>query len=35
MIHGVDADFLLAVEVQGHVFHQQANTLLDTLLFLL
>jgi predicted nucleic acid-binding protein len=32
MIHGVDADFLVAVEVKGHVFHQEANRLLDALL---
>ena len=32
MIHGDDADFLVAVEVQGHVFHAQANSLLDALL---
>ncbi len=32
MIHGVDADFLVAVEVSGHVFHGEANLLLDTLL---
>ena len=32
MIHGVDTDFLVAVEVSGHVFHLEANVLLDSLL---
>lgn len=32
MIRGVDTDFLVAVEVNGHVFHQGANGLLDSLL---
>lgn len=32
MIHGIDTDFLVAVEVRGHAFHTSANQLLDSLL---
>jgi predicted nucleic acid-binding protein len=32
MIHGIDTDFLVAVEVKEHPFHQQADALLAALL---
>ncbi len=32
MIHGIDTDFLVAVEVAGHPFHAQADALLTRLL---
>jgi predicted nucleic acid-binding protein len=32
MLHGIDTDFLVAVEVIGHPFHAAANLLLDELL---
>ena len=32
MIHGVDTDFLVAVEVKDHPFHPQADALLTALL---
>ena len=32
MIHGIDTDFLVAVEVTGHPFHPQADALLTRLL---
>lgn len=32
MTHGVDTDFLVAVEIRDHPFHSQANQLLDKLL---
>ncbi len=32
MIHGIDTDFLVAVEIQDHVFHHEANALLQSLL---
>jgi len=31
MIHGIDTDFLVAVEVREHPFHQQADALLTAL----
>jgi len=32
MIHGIDTDFLVAVEVKDHPFHRQADALLSGLL---
>jgi predicted nucleic acid-binding protein len=32
MIHGIDTDFLVAVEVKDHPFHSQADALLTALL---
>jgi predicted nucleic acid-binding protein len=32
MIHGIDTDFLVAVEVKEHPFHHQADALLSALL---
>ncbi|MEI7956235.1 MAG: hypothetical protein WCJ66_13800 [Verrucomicrobiota bacterium] len=32
MIHGIDTDFLVAVEVKEHPFHRQADALLTVLL---
>ena len=32
MIHGIDTDFLVAVEVKEHPFHPQADALLAALL---
>jgi predicted nucleic acid-binding protein len=32
MIHGVDTDFLVAVEIRDHPFHRQADDLLASLL---
>lgn len=32
MIHGIDTDFLVAIEITDHPFHRQADTLLQHLL---
>jgi predicted nucleic acid-binding protein len=32
MTHGIDTDFLVAVEIRNHPFHPQADTLLNRLL---
>jgi len=32
MIHAIDTDFLVAVEIRDHLFHQPADTLLNRLL---
>jgi len=32
MIHGIDTDFLVAVEIKEHPFHRQADALLTALL---
>lgn len=32
MTHGIDTDFLVAVEIRDHPFHRSADTLLRTLL---
>ena len=32
MTHGIDTDFLVAVEIQDHPFHREATALLRSLL---
>lgn len=32
MTHGIDTDFLVAAEIQGHPFHREADALLQSLL---